>query len=135
MHFHADGFSIAAFAAMCLFSPSAFAESIVDTEPAASDAKLSTVERQDPSNTASVSTHRDPLGMRRVLADSGITYGLEYIGDTLSNVSGKARGTHYAGLLELHTDADLQKLIRALARWRANSRSYAVRASGSPKIS
>lgn len=53
---------------------------------------------------------RDPGGVRSDLAARGVTYGLNYIGEVLSNRSGGIeRGTIYDGRLELYVDADLDK--------------------------
>ena len=54
----------------------------------------------------------DPGGIRKALAGRGITFGASYTGDVNGNVSGGIKqGTHYAGLLELYNDIDLQKAM------------------------
>jgi porin len=53
----------------------------------------------------------DPGGSRAALARKGVTYQLDYIGETFSNVSGGMRqGAVYEGRLDFIFDADLQKL-------------------------
>ena len=53
----------------------------------------------------------DPGGYRKALAERGITYGLGYIGEWESNVSGGLkRGSIYVGQLKATVDADLEKL-------------------------
>lgn len=65
----------------------------------------------------------DPGGGRSALAKHGILYGANYTGDVLGNVSGGVeRSAHYAGLLEMYADIDLE----TLAGWRGLS----LRASG-----
>ena len=65
----------------------------------------------DPSIATSLPAHGDPTGLRKALAGVGITYGVNYTGDVLGNVSGGVRqSTHYTGLAELYTDVDFDKL-------------------------
>jgi len=53
----------------------------------------------------------DPAGLRRWLAQRGITYGLIYTGEALGNLSGGVRrGALYEGKLEGIVAADLEKL-------------------------
>lgn len=53
----------------------------------------------------------DPGDIRRALADAGVQIGVSYTGGMLGNVSGGMKqSTHYAGLLELYTDIDFEKL-------------------------
>ena len=53
----------------------------------------------------------DPDGRRKALALSGITYGLNYVGEWQSNVSGGvSRGDGYIGRLEGVIDVDFSKL-------------------------
>lgn len=53
----------------------------------------------------------DPAGVRKWLAQRGLTYGLTYTGDALGNVSGGVRrGGLYLGKLEGFVTADLEKL-------------------------
>lgn len=66
----------------------------------------------DPSIATSLPAIADPAEIRSSLADRGITFGLNYIGEVLSNrKGGLERGTVYDGRLELYVDADLQKLF------------------------
>jgi len=52
-----------------------------------------------------------PTGSRKRLSERGITYGLVYTGDVLSNLSGgNKRGTIYQGKLETMLTLDLEKL-------------------------
>jgi porin len=66
----------------------------------------------DPSIATSFPSYADSLGVRSALARKGITYGVDYTGDVLGNVSGGIKqSTHYAGLLEGYIDADFAKLV------------------------
>jgi len=57
----------------------------------------------------------DPAIIRKALTGRGLTYGLNYTGDLVGNVtSGARQSAHYDGLLELWADIDFQKL----AGWR-----------------
>jgi len=47
---------------------------------------------------------------RAALAERGITYGINYIGETFSSSGGAKDGSTYQGRLELLVDADLEKL-------------------------
>jgi len=47
---------------------------------------------------------------RAALAEKGITYGINYIGETWSNSGGAKDGSTYQGRLEILVDADLEKL-------------------------
>lgn len=68
----------------------------------------------EPSIAANLPSYGDPHGVRETLASKGLTYGLDYTGDVLANVSGGVRrSTHYAGLLEGYLDADFEKLADA----------------------
>jgi porin len=73
----------------------------------------------DPSIGASLPRDlADPGGIRSALAKQGIIFGANYTGDVLGNVSGGvAQNTHYAGLLEVYTDVDLE----TLSGWRGLS--------------
>jgi porin len=52
----------------------------------------------------------DPGGHRKALADRGITYGLNYIGEWQGNTSGgTSRGSIYIGRFEALVDVDLEK--------------------------
>ncbi len=65
----------------------------------------------DPSISASLpSALADPGGVRAAVAARGVTYGLNYIGEVLSNrTGGIEQGTIYDGRMELFVDADLEK--------------------------
>jgi porin len=68
----------------------------------------------EPSIAGSPPNYGDLLGARPALARKGITFGLDYTSDVLSNVSGGVRQrTHYAGLFEGYLDADFEKLAGA----------------------
>lgn len=55
----------------------------------------------------------DPAGIRRSLAERGITFGANYIGEYFGVASGGLeRDAYYDGRLELVLDADLGKLAR-----------------------
>ena len=52
----------------------------------------------------------DPFGHRKALAEKGITYGLNYVGQWQGNTSGGTqRGSIYIGRLEAYADIDLAK--------------------------
>jgi porin len=52
----------------------------------------------------------DPGGIRRAMAERGVTYKLNYTGEVLGNVTGGIqRGAVYDGLIELVFDIDLEK--------------------------
>ena len=54
----------------------------------------------------------DPGGVRSALAGRGVTYGINYIGDVLSNpVGGFEQGTRYMGRLEFQLAVDMEKTI------------------------
>ena len=54
----------------------------------------------------------DPGGVRASLARRGMEYGINYIGEVLSNRKGGIeRGTIYQGRLEMYVDADLEKSL------------------------
>lgn len=64
-----------------------------------------------PSIATSLPQNGDPAGIRRWLSDRGITYGLIYTNDVLSNLSGGSkRGTIDQGLLDTRVTVDLEKL-------------------------
>jgi porin len=66
----------------------------------------------DPSIATSLPYQGDPYGIRKSLADQGLTYYLIYTNDVLSNLSGgNRRGTVDQGKLEQQFRADLEKLI------------------------
>ncbi len=52
----------------------------------------------------------DPGGVRQALAKTGIAVGGTYYGETFGNWGGFDQGVEYDGVLELHIDADMQKL-------------------------
>lgn len=61
--------------------------------------------------TSLPSSLADPADVRSSLAGAGITYGFNYTGDVLGNVSGGVeRSTHYAGLLEVYADIEVERL-------------------------
>ena len=65
-----------------------------------------------PSIATSLPKNGDPYGIRKQLADHGITYNLIYTNDVLSNLSGGIRrGTIDQGKLEDQLLIDLEKLI------------------------
>src|SRR5437016_14318476 len=54
----------------------------------------------------------DPGGIRTSLANNGVQFGINYIGDVFGNVSGGfKRDVVYEGRLELVIDVDLEKAI------------------------
>ncbi len=54
----------------------------------------------------------DPGGIRSALARGGITYAINYIGETLGNPTGGfAQGTFYDGRLEVAVTVDMEKAI------------------------
>ncbi len=64
-----------------------------------------------PSIATSLPGKGDPGGARAGLAAKGITYGINYIGETLGNASGgQKQGAIYEGRLEGVLDADMEKL-------------------------
>jgi porin len=66
----------------------------------------------NPSIATSLPNQSDPYGVRKQLADRGVTYYLIYTNDVLSNLSGgNKRGTIDQGKLENQFTADLEKLI------------------------
>jgi porin len=66
----------------------------------------------DPSISSSISVIADPARLRSSLDDRGITFGLSYIGEVLSNrKGGLERGTIHDGRFELYIDADLEKSL------------------------
>jgi porin len=66
----------------------------------------------DPSIGSTFPAIADPFGVRRALGCHGITYGFNYLGEVLGNVSGGARqGAIYEGRLEGVVDIDLEKLM------------------------
>ena len=67
-----------------------------------------------PSIATSLPANGDPLGLRKWLAQHGITYGLTYTGEALGNLSGGVRrGGLYEGKLEGLVAVDLEKLAGA----------------------
>ena len=72
----------------------------------------------DPSVATSLPRNDDPDGVRQRLAGQGITFGINYIGEAMGNVSGGlSQGTAYDGRAELVVDADLEKL----ANWKGGA--------------
>jgi porin len=68
----------------------------------------------EPSIATSLPGYGDPQGVRSVLGRQGVSYGIDYTGDVLGNVSGGTeQSVHYAGLLEGYLDADLERLTGA----------------------
>lgn len=66
----------------------------------------------NPSIATSLPYNGDPYGVRKQLANQGITYYLIYTNDVLSNISGgNKRGTIDQGKLEGQFTADLEKLL------------------------
>lgn len=67
----------------------------------------------DPSIAASLPTpFADPGGVRAALAQRGITYGINYVGEVFGNPSGGfRRGSIYEGLLEVAVDANFETLV------------------------
>lgn len=69
--------------------------------------------------TPSIATSLPPelggaVGLRQALADRGVQFGLNYIGEGLANVTGGVRpGSTYFGRLEATLDADLEKALGA----------------------
>lgn len=64
-----------------------------------------------PSIATSLPADGDPFGVRRRLAEKGISYGLVYTGEALRNFSGGVRqGGIYEGKLEGFLNADFEKL-------------------------
>jgi porin len=54
----------------------------------------------------------DPDGRRKALAEKGVTYGVNYVGEYQANVAGGiARGSTYIGRLEGILDVDLEKRL------------------------
>ncbi len=65
-----------------------------------------------PSIASSLGAFGDPGGVRARLRESGITYGLSYIGEVFGAVrGGLKRGAVYEGKLELQVDVDFEKLV------------------------
>ena len=65
----------------------------------------------DPSIATSLPAKGDPDGTRAALAEKGVTYGINYIGEILGNPTGGVKqGAIYEGRLEGVFDADLEKL-------------------------
>src|ERR1700754_3304046 len=51
-------------------------------------------------------------GARTALSDRGIDIGINYIGESLTNLTGGVKtGTQYQGRLDLSVDADFQKML------------------------
>jgi porin len=67
----------------------------------------------DPSIAASLPPDfADPGGVRAALAQRGITFGVNYIGEVLGNPTGGFKqGTYYDGRLEIVGEVDLEKMI------------------------
>lgn len=81
---------------------------------AAADDSLSAIRSSLPeSSIAQQLIGLDPtLSARARLANAGFSYNINYIGEVLTNPSGGVKqGTIYEGFLELHIDADLEKLM------------------------
>jgi porin len=64
----------------------------------------------NPSIATSLPGKGDPDGVRAALAEKGVTYGINYIGEILGNTGGLKQGVIYEGRLEGILDADLEKL-------------------------
>ena len=63
---------------------------------------------------AGLPSNGDPDGRRKVLAERGVTYGVNYVGEWQNNVSGGIRtGGIYIGRLEGIVEMDLAKLVGA----------------------
>ncbi len=82
-------------------------------QPAADSTKEENPGIPDPSIATSFpAPYRDPGGIRRRLAERGITFELNYTGEAISNVAGGLRrGTKYNGLGEFVLDVDFEKKI------------------------
>lgn len=79
--------------------------------PETSD-KLGEEEGEPASISSLLGPADDPGGFRTFLKGKGVTYSLTYIGEVLGNTSGGLkRGPIYEGRLDVHIDADLDKLI------------------------
>lgn len=99
--------------------PGCFALSIVSgavavAASAAAEDSASAVRSQLPeASIAHQLVGLDPiLTARARLAEAGLSYNINYIGEVLGNPSGGfKRGAIYEGFLEVHVDADLEKLL------------------------
>ncbi|RZN17936.1 carbohydrate porin [Bradyrhizobium sp. Leo121] len=79
--------------------------------PAAADDAASLNGIPPSSMATSLPDEGDPTGVRKWLAERGISYGLIYTGEALRNLSGGVRrGGLYEGKLEAFVAADLEKL-------------------------
>ena len=64
----------------------------------------------NPSIATSFPDKADPNGVRAALAEKGVTYGINYIGEVLGNTGGLKQGAIYEGIFEGILNADLEKL-------------------------
>jgi porin len=64
----------------------------------------------NPSIATSFPDKMDPNGVRAALAEKGITYGINYIGEVLGNTGGLKQGAIYDGIFEGILNADLEKI-------------------------
>ena len=83
---------------------------------AAPTGEISPLSAQTRSNLASIWTAPtltgDWSGLRTRSADDGITFNAQYAAEVWSNVTGgESTGTVYTGLMSLHGNVDLQKLV------------------------
>ena len=83
-----------------------------------------------PSIATSLPSNGDWDGARAALAQRGIAYGIDYIGEVLGNASGGRRqGTIYEGRLEGVLEADLEKLM-GLHGLTFHGNAYQIHGSG-----
>src|SRR5215204_7663610 len=91
-----------------LHLPGAWLAVLLMTSPAAANDLEYTA---GPSIASSLPANGDPAGIRKSLADRGVTYNLTYINDVLANVRGGARrGVIDQGRLDGALTLDLEKL-------------------------
>lgn len=104
---HINWDSRARSAIFCCVSAGIFATGSLAAEPSRPP------DAPDPSIATSLPPQlADPGGFRSSLSERGVTYGLNYIGEVLSNRKGGIeRGTIYDGRLELYIDANLDKSL------------------------
>lgn len=68
--------------------------------------------REAPSIASSLGPYADPGGYRAFLANRGITYTLDYVGEVLGNATGGLkRGALYEGRLDVQVTADLERIL------------------------
>jgi porin len=85
---------------------------LLNARPAAADEAAAAQGVPDPSISRALGPLADPGGIRASLATRGVTYGVNYIGEFLSNTTGGIeRGSIYDGRVELFIDADLEKVV------------------------